>query len=118
MHPRPPIEQSRSFATMLGRAGKLAQTLSAASVGRLWPASGQAAVLDAASSCSSIGSMRVAAAIEARGLIADHHHKYRDCDSGHEVSALGHAQSGEHGLSVQPWPSMLALECMPCSHIL
>jgi len=40
---------------MLGRAGKLAQTFSAASVGRLWPASGQAAVLDAASSCSSIG---------------------------------------------------------------
>ena len=37
---------------MLGKAGRLAEKLSGAGVGRLWPVPGQAAVLDAASSCS------------------------------------------------------------------
>ena len=39
---------------MLGRVGRLAQTFSAAQVGRLGPVSGQAAPLDTASSCSSV----------------------------------------------------------------
>ena len=40
--------------------------------------------------------MRITAACKEGGLIADHHHEYRKCHSGHKVAPLGHTESRKY----------------------
>ncbi len=40
--------------------------------------------------------MRITAGGQEGGIIADHHLKYRKCDSGHKVAPLGYSEPGKY----------------------